>query len=178
MKFFKKRWVAWTLCVLAVLGSTLLNTRWKLGAKCEDLTESFYGPEGIAAPLSQMASDAENLAGLAQNNGVDAKLLQEAAESLNVLLGQHSENARMIYANYDVLREELRSAEQKLLSASLSSGDAAEVSACLERIRSAGEQISASDYNAEVQAFQKRYNNGFTRLLASIAGVNLPAAFA
>ena len=91
MKFFKKRWVAWTLCVLAVLGSTLLNTRWKLGAKCEDLTESFYGPEGIAAPLSQRASDAENLARLAQDNGVDAKPLQEAAESLNVLLGQHSE---------------------------------------------------------------------------------------
>ena len=178
MKFFKKRWVAWTLCVLAVLGSTLLNTRWKLGGKCADLIGSFYGPEGIAAPLSQMASEAENLASLAQNNGVDAKLLQEAAESLDVLLGQHDENARVIYANYDVLREELRSAEQKLLSASLSSGDAAEVSACLERIRSAREQISASDYNAEVQTFQKRYNNGFTRLLASIAGVNLPVAFA
>ena len=178
MKFFKKRWVAWTLCVLAVLGSTLLNTRWKLGAKCEDLTESFYGPEGIAAPLSQMASDAENLARLAQDNGVDAKPLQEAAESLNVLLGQHSENARMIYANYDVLREELRSAEQKLLSASLSSGDAAEVSACLERIRSAGEQISASDYNTQVLAFNRRCDKLFTRLLASLAGLSMPQVFA
>ena len=178
MKFFQKRWVAWTLCVLVIFASTLLNTRWKLGAKCNDLTESFYGPEGIAAPLSQMAAEAEDLARLAQNNGVDAKTLQAAAESLEVLLGQHDENARAIYANYDALREELRSAEQKLLSVSLSSGDAAEISACLERIRSAREQISASDYNAEVQTFQNRYNNGFTRLLANLAGVNLPVAFA
>ncbi len=178
MMFFQKRWVAWTLCVLVIFASTLLNTRWKLGARCAELTESFYSRNGISAPLSQMAADAEELARLAQNNGVDGKPLQALAESLETLLGQHEENARMIYADYDLLRGELSSTEQKLLSVSLSSGDAAEVSACLERIRSAREQISASDYNAQVQSFQNRYDNGFTRLLANLAGVKLPVAFA
>ena len=178
MKFFKKRWVAWTLCVLAVLGSTLLNTRWKLGARCADLTESFYSRNGISSPLSQMAADAEKLAQLAQSNGVDAKSLREAAESLELLLEQHSEKAGLIFANYDALREELSSTEQKLLRASLSSGDAAEVSACLEQIRSAREQISASDYNTQVLAFNRRCDKLFTRLLASLAGLSMPQVFA
>ena len=138
MKFFQKRWVAWTLCVLVIFGSTLLNTRWKLGARCSELAGSFYGEGSIAQSLSQLGEDGLSLA----------------------------------------LRSELDSAERKLLAASLGTEDASALSACLESIHTANARIDASDYNAQVRRFLYRYDNGFTRMLANLAGVDLPAAFA
>lgn len=178
MKFFQKRWVAWTLCVLVIFASTLLNTRWKLGARCNDLAWSFYGQNGIAASLNQLGEDGVSLAKIAEANGIDAGTLRVAAETLLNKLGSHSVDAAKIYTSYEGLRSELDSVEQKLLGTSLSAEDASAVSASLERIHTAKAQIGACDYNAQVQRFLDRYNNGFTRLLANLAGVKLPVAFA
>ena len=82
MKFFQKRWVAWTLCVLVIFGSTLLNTRWKLGARCSELAGSFYGEGSIAQSLSQLGEDGLSLAKLAEANGIDAGALHVAAAML------------------------------------------------------------------------------------------------
>ena len=54
MKFFKKRSVALILCVLVVLGSTVLNTRWKLGDDCEELDALFRSKDGIAVQLETL----------------------------------------------------------------------------------------------------------------------------
>ena len=178
MKFFQKRWVAWTLCVLVIFGSTLLNTRWKLGAKCIDMSWSFYSENGIAPSLNQMGEDGVNLAKIAEANRIDAGSLRVAAEAVLNKLGSHSVNAADIYTSYTSLSDELERVEQKLLGTGLSAEDAAAVSASLERIHTAKAQIGASDYNTQVQRFLDRYNNGFTRMLANLAGVKLPAAFA
>ena len=175
MKFFQKRWVAWTLCVLVIFASTLLNTRWKLGAKCRDLTGSFYEETGIGPALTQLAEEGESLAALAQSNGIDAGALRSAAANLKAAMG---DPAGQLYGYYNQLRSELENTEQKLLSSGLSAEDAAQVSSCLNRVHTALAQINTSDYNARVESFRYRYNNGFTRMLAGIAGVHLPETFA
>ena len=86
--------------------------------------------------------------------------------------------AAELYKSYAALRSELDSAERKLLAASLGTEDASALSACLESIHTANARIDASDYNAQVRRFLYRYDNGFTRMLANLAGVDLPAAFA
>ena len=178
MKFFQKRWVAWTLCVLVIFGSTLLNTRWKLGARCNDLAGSFYGEGCIAPSLSQLGEDGLSLAKIAEANGIDAGALRVAAEAVLNKLGNHSLSADALCASYKTLCSELESVEQKLLGTSLNAEDAAAVSASLERIHTANARIGASDYNTQVQRFRDRYNNGFTRALANLAGVKLPSTFA
>lgn len=178
MKFFQKRWVAWTLCVLVIFASTLLNTRWKLGARCNDLAGSFYGEGCIAPSLSQLGEDGLSLAKLAEANGIDAGALRVAAEAVLNRLSSRSGNAADLYKSYAALRSELDSAEQKLLGASLGTEDASALGACLESIHTANARIDASDYNAQVRRFLNRYDNGFTRMLANLAGVNLPTAFA
>ena len=178
MKFFQKRWVAWTLCILVIFASTLLNTRWKLGAKCKDLAWSFYSEDGIAPSLSQLGEDGASLAKIAEANGIDAGALRVAAEAVLNKLGNHSLSADALCASYKTLCSELESVEQKLLGTSLNAEDAAAVSASLERIHTANARIGASDYNTQVQRFRDRYNNGFTRALANLAGVKLPVAFA
>lgn len=178
MKFFQKRWVAWTLCILVIFASTLLNTRWKLGAKCKDLAWSFYSEDGIAPSLSQLGEDGASLAKIAEANGIDAGALRVAAEAVLNKLGNHSLSADALCASYKTLCSELESVEQKLLGTSLNAEDAAAVSASLERIHTANARIGASDYNTQVQRFRDRYNNGFTRALANLAGVKLPSTFA
>ena len=178
MKFFQKRWVAWTLCVLLVFASTLLNTRWKLGARCSELAGSFYGEGSIAQSLSQLGEDGLSLAKLAEANGIDAGALHVAAENDLNSLSRRDANAAELYKSYAALRSELDSAERKLLGTSLGTEDASALSACLESIHTANARIDASDYNAQVRRFLYRYDNGFTRMLANLAGVDLPAAFA
>ena len=51
MKFFKNRFVAILLCVLVVIGSTLLNTRIKLGGQCRDTARGLYADGGIAQQI-------------------------------------------------------------------------------------------------------------------------------
>ena len=178
MKFFQKRWVAWTLCLLVIFASTLLNTRWKLGAKCKELAWSFYSEDGIAPPLSQLGEDGASLAKIAEANGINAGALRVASDAVLNKLGSNSLSADALYASYRTLCSELDSVEQKLLGTGLSTEDASAVSASLERIHTAKAQIGACDYNAQVQRFLDRYNNGFTRMLANLAGVKLPVAFA
>ena len=83
-----------------------------------------------------------------------------------------------VLAQVDELRPNQYSAEQKLLGTSLGTEDASALSASLESIHTGNARIDASDYNAQVRRFLYRYDNGFTRMLANLAGVDLPAAFA
>ena len=178
MKFFKKRSVALVLCILAVIVSTLVNTRWKLGKQCRALDDMFYSSSGIAGELGTLYAEADKLAAVAEANGIDALSLRGASGYLQGVLSQHSVTAPRLYRYYETLRTELSVMEQKLLSASLSSADAAAVSKSLEAIHGAQTAIGADAYNEQVRAFRTKYNSVFTRVLASMAGLSLPLEFA
>ena len=178
MKFFKKRSVALILCVLVVLGSTVLNTRWKLGDDCEELDALFRSKDGIAVQLETLQEQADVLASVAEANEIDAAALRSASEEMLEALSQGSYGAAKLYRCYTRLRTELSNIRQALLSAQLSEQHSATANRSLEAIESAKTALSASEYNKQVDSFLSRNGSSFTRLLASIAGVRLPEVFA
>ncbi len=178
MKFFRKRSVALTLCVLLVLASTLGNTRWKLGGQVRRLENSFYAEDGVAPRLETIVSEGKVLADVAVRNGLNTGGLSESCDSLLRLLQSRSTDIDAIYRLYDALRYELRDAENKLVNDSFSQEDTAAVSRSLEQIHSAQSALSASNYNLLVRQFLARNGNPLTRSLALLAGVDLPEVFA
>lgn len=178
MKFFKKRSVALILCVLLVLVSTLVNTRWKLGSQAQRVSAVFYDEDGVAPQLEIILAEGDTLAAVAERYGLDIGGLRESTGSLRLLLQRRSLDTEQMYWTYDALRYELRSTEQKLLAAALSEGDASAVSASLERIRSAQSAMSASSYNSLARRFLTRNGSTLTRAMARLAGVAMPEVFA
>ena len=178
MTFFKKRSVALFLCILAVLFSILGNTRWKLGAQAQRVNDFFYAEDSVAPQLKTIVSEGEALAAVAERLGLETGGLRDSAGTLRWLLQDRSFDIAGIYHVYDVLRYELRTVEQTLLSSSLSAEDAAAVSQSLERIHSAQAAISSASYNEQVSRFLSRNGGALTRILAKLAGVSYPEVFA
>ncbi len=178
MKFFQKRGVMLAICVLVVIASTLVNTRWKLGAKVRALDNAFYAADGIAAQLEVLHQQADSLASVAESKGIDAAALRSASDNLQGMLSQRSVSAAQLYPCYDSLRRELSNTRQRLLAVQLSDGEADQVNKSLETIESAKAAIGASGYNEVVRAFQNRYGSAFTRFLASLVGLHFPMEFA
>lgn len=178
MKFFKNPVVAFLLCLVIVLGSTLLNTHIKFGRLCQEVTDEFYGEDGIAAQLSSLRVDAVALAAVAKVNDVDASALENAATVLQGAMSQTHMGVSWVYLAYDKLRTELTLTEQNLLSKSLSDSDAQTVQTLLTRIHNEQEKISASDYNEQVRSFLRKYDRFPTHALARLAEVKLPEVFA
>ena len=103
MKFFKNRGVALVLCLLIVLGSTLLNTHMKFGGMCRELTDAFYGEGGIAPDLEIIQDEAKVLAAIGQANGLDVSALRTATDNMQGMLSQRSVGAAELYRYYDAL---------------------------------------------------------------------------
>ena len=178
MNFFKKRPIAIILCVVAVLCSTLLNTRFKLGADCAELEALFYRSGGIASQLEILHENANALAAVSDSNGIDASALRSASDNLQGLLSQRGIGAGLIYTAYDKLRTELSATRQKLLSAELSQQDSVTANNCLDALDSAKSALSQSEYNELVRSFRADNGSFFTRFWASLAFVNMPEEFA
>lgn len=177
-KILSKKPVAIVLCLLIVVGSTLLNTRIRLGGACRELYNSFYAPASMAYQLGQVCTEGETLAALAEANGVDASALRYSAESLRGMLNREEDDASALYSGYMWLREELSSTRQQLFSANLNETDASQLRAATDRLSALQSVISSSDYNAQVRSFESKNNSLLTRILARLAGVNMPVEFA
>ena len=178
MKFFRNRVVAILLCLIVVAGATLLNTRWKFGGLCREMTNSFYADEEIGRQLETLQAESLVLAALAESNGIDASALTAAASELESCLHDTSGSVSRVYEAYVRLNTALSGAEQKLLGKALSESDAEVASLTLARIHTAQTRIASSSYNDQVQDFRKRYDRFPTRLLANLAGVEMPEVFA
>ena len=176
MKLLKKPLVAWIVCIALVLVATLVNTNVKFGRLCASVTGEFYGTDGIAQQLSELRADAEALANVSEGHGVDVKELRSASYYLQLGI-QNQYGAAELYQDYDLLRTELTAVQQKLVGISMSAADQQTVSDCLASITEAQRAIAASDYDEQVRDFLRRYDRFPTRLLARLAGVELPEAF-
>ncbi len=177
-KYLSKKPVALVLCLLIVLGSTLLNTRIRLGGACRELCNNFYGPGSMAYQLGEVCSEGDTMAALAEANGVDASSLRRSVESLRGMLKQEEDNASHLYSGYRWLLDELSQARQQLFSASLNETDASQLRAAIDRLSSLQSAISSSDYNTQVRSFERSNSSLLTRFLARLAGVDLPVEFA
>ena len=177
MKFFKNRAVALILCVLIVVGATLLNTHVKFGALCRELTDAFYDEGGIAPDLELLHTEAMTLASIAEANGVDASALRSVTDDLQGMLSQRSIGAAQLYPYYDALNRELKNVSQQLVTKGCPV-DAERFTACLTAISAAQERIRVSGYNAQVRDFLQENDRFPTSILADLAEVSMPEEFA
>ena len=178
MKFFKNRAVALILCVLIVVGATLLNTHVKFGALCRNMTNTFFDDGEIYQQLRALQAEAVRLAAVAEKNGLDTADLSAAAEDLQRCMIRGDVGAKRFYASYNALCQELSAMEQSLLSTALSEEDAEAVSLCLTQIHTAQAKIAASPYNDNVREFLQKYDRFPTSILADLAEVSMPEEFA
>ena len=114
MKFFKNRAVALILCVLIVVGATLVNTHVKFGALCRDMTNTFFDDGEIYQQLRALQAEAVRLAAVAEKNGLDTADLSAAAEDLQRCMIRGDVGAKQFYASYNALCQELSAMEQSL----------------------------------------------------------------
>ncbi len=177
MKFFKNRGVALVLCVLIVLGATLLNTHVKFGGMCRQLTDAFYRDGGIAPELEIIHAESMTLAAIGQANGLDVSALRGATDDLQGMLSQRSVGAAELYRYYDALCRELNKVSQQLAAQGVKV-QPEEYIVCLGKITAAQEHIRVSGYNALVRDFLQENDRFPTSVLAKLAGVAMPEEFA
>ncbi|MBR5094074.1 MAG: hypothetical protein IK095_03180 [Oscillospiraceae bacterium] len=176
MKLFKNPVVAWIVCLALIFGSTLLNTRIRFGRLCRDAEADFNGLGGIVSQLQTIRSDADILALVAEDNGLETDALRDASDALQRALARE-QGAKSVFSAYDVLHTEIARTQQKLMGVSLSSSDAQTVSSCMASLDDAQRAIAASGYNETVREFQRRYDRFPTKYLAEFAGVRMPEVF-
>ncbi len=184
MKLFKNPVFAVLLTMVVVLSSIIINTNVKFGRKCREVTDQFYGssivrgtPEiAIADALELICTDAESLAVVADSCGVDADEVRDDVSDLRRSIQQ--EFFYGIRSSYADLRSSLTTLLGQLAQADLDAKSAETVSQCSASISDAQSAIAASGYNDTVRAFLRRYDHFPTNVLATLAGVDYPEAFA
>ena len=170
-KFFKNRFVAILLCVLIVVGSTLLNTRIRLNPPCRRLTESFYAEDSIAPNLKTIRDQAIIIASAADDAGADSTALRDAAAELMACLDrQNGASVGQIYAAYEQLNTELLEIKPKVVINQ-------SATRAFVQIADAQKKIQNSSYIENVNTFLSRYDRFPARQLAELAGVHFPEAF-
>ena len=183
MKLFKNPVFAVLLTILVVIFSTVINTDVKFGRKCRAVTDQFYAgvtrsasEDSIASSLEAICVDAESLAVVADSCGADAGAVRADVDSLRRNL--QIQNMYLIRSSYADLRSSLTTLLGQLAQASLDAKNAEIVSQCTGSISDAQSAIAASGYNDTVRSFLRRYDHFPTNVLATLAGVDYPEAFA
>ena len=182
-KFFSSPTVALILAVIVVVGSTLLNTRVKLGRICDEVRDGFtrgVGDESaIASDLKNLCTAAEKLMILGEQYEVaDADELEGDIASIRVLLGQETPRPHAVYSLYEELLRKCFALESSLGRMPLSESDTESLAAAQHEAAVAKASIDISSYNSAVSAFQKQHRHFPTVQLAALAGVELPELFA
>ena len=177
MKILKNTVILVLLALVVVLGSTLLNTRFKLGMLCREASAEFYENTGIATQLDSICVDASAIASIAKEHGLDTDSLTNAVEELQSMIS-HRSSAASVYERYSKVKAELSALTAKLMSQGLGDSDSQAVTALQAKIQEAQEKISSSSYNTYIQSFLEKYDRFPANLFAKLANVHLPEVFA
>lgn len=181
MKLFKQTWFAILLCVIAVVGTTLLNTRVKFGALSRDVRASLYEADkdgvNIITELGNLGSSVDALIALASERDLDTAAAEDAARYLELLLGAGDTEASQLHRYYRTLMDLIEPLEEQLGELSLDSHDSATLQRCITGIFGIRSAIEGSGYNASVQRFLDTYLRFPTKDLAALTKVPYPELF-
>ncbi len=181
-KLFRKTWFALLLCLVGVVGSTLLNTRMKFGPMCEDARQALYvrGAGGILLTdeLSDYCVCLDSLIELAERQGIDTASAVEANTALRAMLADRRPEAPALYAGYAAVLSETDRLTASLEALSLGTTDAGNLQRCLTSLERPRQSIGRFGYNADIDAFLSMYDRFPTRQLAGAVGLQYPERFA
>ena len=182
-KFLSNPIVALILTVIVVFGSTVINTRVRLGRQCDAVSERFYSGSGSEAPIADSlrslcsASEEILLLGMKYDVEDDGNTVA-AIEQIRNALGSGSTRAASVYSDYQSLLKSTFSLESTLARMSLGEADESSYAASQHAASDAKARIDASSYNDTVRAFLKTNHRFPTPQIAALSGVLLPEAFA
>ena len=176
---------AFIIIVSAILfvSSTVLSTRSKLGGKADDVTEIFYsdtsGSRSIAALLQEIDAQAALLAAIGADYGVDVEDFSYEVDWLDMALRYNRGDESYICAEYNDLMKSYQNVRRLLERAALNDADRAQAEKAAAVMDDDAALITAlaSEYNAQVRSFNRRYGNPLARFLAEFAGVDMPEEF-
>ncbi len=180
-KFFSQPRIALIITVVLCIASTLVSTHFRLGGKCDDVTETFYtgSEDSVADELKTLCNEAEKLVLLGAKHSVSGvEETKSAVNDVRILLLNGSSEAK-IYEAYEMLLGSLFELETALNRQELPEEDAAILA---EAQHNAAESKHALDelgalYNKDVQIFRNDYHRFPTTLFAALSGVRMPQYF-
>ena len=181
MKFFGNRAVALILAVIVVVGSTLLNTRLKLGEECQSVEDGFYtassGSKSVYDRLDARLDAANGVWSLLESHGNSAA--EELAVSRSVLLNAMDErDIGDMYDGNQALQTAFDKASAALLKLRLTKNEKDALEDYQTAFAGAQKMIDEADYNGAVLEFRRKVFDKFpASLLAPIVGLDGPELF-
>ena len=181
MDFFKSKAGALLLAVLVVAGSTLLNTRVKLGSAVNEIEDKFYtdieGERSIYSRLEEKLSASTGYAAVLSSYDKEAAdALYEERDSL-LWATEGDDIDYMAYCS-ESLDRAFDEAQRSLAGYELSEGDVSDAKYYAEIYEGAQKMITENSYNSAVTDFTRSVYNTFpTDILAELAGVDEPQRF-
>jgi len=189
MSFFKKPVVAIVLSALIIISSSMLSVNLKLGDECRDIIHGFHDGvvvdgvlmPSIASQLRIIRGNADEIAYIAGNYGLDTEELTWASDDLRYGLLYSESDASYLYYCYEELLSELRDIESQLSGSSMqtpvSVKDIELLNGYFDEIKSAQELIEISGYNETVRQFNREQLRFPADFLGELAGVDFPELF-
>lgn len=181
MGFLRSKFGAVVLTALVVAGSTLLNTKVKLGAAVDEVEDLFFtdreGEKSIYSRLEEKLSAANGYASvLASYNSEAAEALYDERDYL-LWACEDDDISYMASCSADLDRA-FDEAERVLAGCELSESDAADAEYYAEIYDGAQKMIEENSYNSGVTAFNRSVYDTFpAEYLADLAGVDAPERF-
>lgn len=181
MGFLKSKSGAVVLAALVVVGSTLLNTRVKLGAAVDEVEDLFFtdrdGEKCIYSRLEEKLSASNGYAAvLASYDEEAADTLYHERDSL-LWACEDDDIDYMAWCNAE-LDKAFGDAERALAACELSESDREDAEYYAEIYNGAQKMIEENSYNSSVTSFNRSVYDTFpTEILAAFAGVNAPERF-
>lgn len=180
-KLFKKTWFAVLLCVIAVVATTLLNTRSKFGPLCGAMREQLYGTDSKGVSLLEQlqvyCGSFDTLLSLASGQRLDTAAAEQANEALRAAAMKTDVPARELYGLYAMLVREEERLSAQLGEMALGTHDAATLQRCLGSLETAKSTIGSFQYNARLAEFLDDYDRFPTNALAAAVGLSYPESF-
>ena len=183
MKFFKKPFVAFLICVLVVVISSAVTISTKLNNKCEEIIDSFYVSTSsistsIYADIVKMYELAEEVVVVADNYGVDTRELVKCITDIKDALNFKNPDTSEIYDAYTAFCSSLWTVEVALSDIQLSQRHAEYMNSASTQIYNLKVSVEGSDYNSRVKVFYKRFDRFPVNYFADTFDIEYPEYFA
>lgn len=186
MKFFKRPIVAVLITLVLVVGSTLLSAGLKLQRSSEQIVNGFYDGvryqgekhAAVAASLRALCGDAEQLAIIGGNYGLETAPLTADTEALRSALSYENTEIGAIYDVFESFYNKLLVLTNELQHRDLSERHQQQLEQLTADVAAQKAAIDSAGYNESVSAFLRKNNRYPAKRFAALFNIPYPVYFA
>lgn len=185
MDIFKKKLFSFLLAIIIILASTIFSVNYKMGKEINAVVDGFYTGKlingetetSIYSQLLEVSRLAEQLADIADRNGLDSEDIRDETEYFSHDIITMQNDISYIHSCYKDLMDEILSMGYEISGVNLSREDNEKTRLILQSVLDANDIINRSSYNSSV----REYLNSLqfpAEILADFSGLELPEYFA